>query len=317
MGCFMACFGLSNKRKRRKTLYKVLAGNQKYGNYEALAITEKAMVPYSDLRDECKEQNNVKSKKKKKKVTFNLNVQIYEPDPIAYKVLDSEEEEHENNVAEPAKKNLNSPSVLGEGSASLTVTYPPDYRYYNCSENFDEEEDLDYEEFDIDDYDDDDEEFDDGYDCDDGGSDESLENNETEVYDENSRQKELSDSSNSSAAEDRIRNQMPADASGKDRSTNMHSVLSPVENLTQWKAIKAKVPSSKHRRKENIPSSEQKTSIPSATTEACSNFSPCCSMKSSVLQSKPLLPKVAVDASLSNWLISPNYSVSKTTIHCQ
>ncbi|QHN93717.1 uncharacterized protein DS421_17g595040 [Arachis hypogaea] len=92
------------------------------------------------------------------------------------------------------------------------------------------------------------------------------------------------DSSNSSVAEDRTRNQMPIDASGRDRSTNMHSVLSPVENLTQWKAIKAKVPSSKHRRKENV------SSIPSTTTEARSNFSPCFSMKSSVLRSKPLLP---------------------------
>ncbi|QHO36739.1 uncharacterized protein DS421_9g286300 [Arachis hypogaea] len=76
---------------------------------------------------------------------------------------------------------------------------------------------------------------------------------------------------------------MPIDASGRDRSTNMHSVLSPVENLTQWKSIKAKVPSSKHMRKENVPS------IPSTTTEPCSNFSPCFSMKSSVLQSKPPL----------------------------
>ncbi|XP_015940902.1 protein IFH1 [Arachis duranensis] len=312
MGCFMACFGLSNKRKRKKALYNVNAANQKYGSYEALAIKEKAMIPYSDLRkrDECKEQNNVKSKKKKKKVTFNLNVQIYEPDPTAYKVLDNEEEEHENSAAEPAKKNSNSPSVSGEGSASLTVTYPPNYRYYNCSEDFGEEEDVDYEESDIDDYEDD-EEFDDGYDCDDGSSDKSLENDEAEAYGENSRQKELSDLSNSSAAEYRTRNQMAIDASGRDRSTNMHSVLSPVENLTQWKAIKAKVPSSKHRRKENVPS------IPSTTTEACSNFSPCFSMKSSVLQSKPRLPQVAVDASLSNWLISPNFNVSKTTIHCQ
>ncbi|XLR44608.1 hypothetical protein S83_029268 [Arachis hypogaea] len=145
MGCFMACFGLSNKRKRKKALYNVNAANQKYGSYEALAIKEKAMIPYSDLRkrDECKEQNNVKSKKKKKKVTFNLNVQIYEPDPTAYKVLDNEEEEHENSAAEPAKKNSNSPSVSGEGSASLTVTYPPNYRYYNCSEDFGEEEDVD------------------------------------------------------------------------------------------------------------------------------------------------------------------------------
>ncbi|KAL4327050.1 hypothetical protein AHAS_Ahas13G0061300 [Arachis hypogaea] len=104
---------------------------------------------------------------------------IYEPDPTAYKVLDNEEEEHQNNAAEPTKKNSNPPSISGEGSASLTVTYPPNYRYYNCSEDIGEEEDVDYEKSDIDDYEDD-EEFDDGYDCDDGSSDNSLENDEAE-----------------------------------------------------------------------------------------------------------------------------------------
>ena len=52
-------------------------------------------------------------------------------------------------------------------------------------------------------------------------------------------------------------------------------------------------------------------------SEASMNFSPC-SLESNVLQSKPLLPEIVVDASLSNWLISPNYNnVPKTTIHCQ
>lgn len=208
-------------------------------------------------RDECKEQNSVKSKKKKKKVTFNLNVQIYEPNPTAYQVLDNEEEEENvNNTAEPVPRNSPSP-ILEEGSAALR--YPPNYRYYNCSSgDYDEEGDRAYEESDIDEYDDDDDddEFDDGYDCDDGGSDESLENDETEVYDQNTRQKELSDSCYSSVAEDMIKNQKPltpsdtqmkSNLNGRDRSTSMHSVLSPVENLTQWKVIKAKVPSSKHR----------------------------------------------------------------------
>lgn len=303
MGCFLACFGLSNKRKRRKTLSNVLGRHQKYGNYEVLAIKEKSIVPYSDVRDGCKEKNSVKSKKKK--VTFNLNVQIYEPNPAAYQVLDNEEEENENKTAEPK----------GEGSAALTMRYPSNYRYYNCIDGCDDDE-IAHEESDIEDYDDD--EFDDG------GSDESLGNDEAEVYDQDTKQKELSESCYSSVAQDWIkRNQMllasndtelKSNSSGRDRSTNMHSVLIPVENLTQWKAIKAKVTTSKHRRKENVPS-EENTSVPKVS-EASFHFSPC-SLESDVLQSKPLLGEIAVDASLSNWLVSPNYDVSKVTIHCQ
>ncbi|XP_061356788.1 nonsense-mediated mRNA decay protein 2 [Gastrolobium bilobum] len=309
MGCFLACFGFSNKRKRRKTLYKVLSRHQhqhhKYANYEVLAVSEKSIIPYSGLRDEGKEQNSVKSKKKKKKkVTFNLNVQIYEPNPTAYQVLDNEEEENKNNTAQPEGRSLPSSILGGEGSAALTMRYPSNYRYYNCSEGYDEEDEISHEESDIDD-----DEFDDGYDWDDGGSDVSIENDEDEVHDENTKQKVLS--------EDMIKNQMPVapndaemetNLSGRDRSINMYSVLSPVENLTQWKAIKAKVTSTMHRRKENVPP-EQNTSMPL-------NSSPC-NLESNVLQSKPLLPEIAVDSSLSNWLISPNYNVSKITIHCQ
>lgn len=306
MGCFMACFGLSNKRKRRKTLYKVLAGHQKYGNYEVLAITEKSIFPDSDVRgkDEVKEQKSVK---RKKKVTFNLNVQIYEPNPSAYQVL--EEEENMNNTAEP------------EGSAALPVRYPTNHRYYNCGGGYDEEDEIAYEDSDIDEWDDDEFDDDDEYDWDDGCSDESLGNDEDEVYDENTKQKELSESYY--VAEGKIKNQMPlatndaelkSNLSGRGRSMGMHSVLSPVENLSQWKAIKTKVSSSKHRRKENVPS-KQHASMP-LVSEASMNFSPC-SLESNALQSKPLLPEIVVDASLSNWMVSPNYCVSSTTIHCQ
>ncbi|XP_014514922.1 protein PFC0760c isoform X2 [Vigna radiata var. radiata] len=311
MGCFMACFGLSNKRKRRKTLYKVLAaGNQRYGNYEVLAITEKSTLPESDFRDEVKEQ--ISNKSRKKKVTFNLNVQVYEPNPTAYQVLNNEEEEDKNNIAE------------SESSRALPVIYPTNHRYYNCGDGHGEEDDMAYEDSDIDDYDDDGEFDDDEYDWDDDGSDGSLENDESEIYDENPRQKELSESCYRSMAEDKVQNQMPVDPNhaerksnlgGRERSIDMHSVLSPVENLTQWKAIKTKVAaSSKHRRKENVPSNQQ-TSMP-LVPEANLNFSPC-SLESNALQSKPLLPDMAVDASLSNWLVSPNYHVSSTTIHCQ
>ncbi|KAK7391647.1 hypothetical protein VNO78_20064 [Psophocarpus tetragonolobus] len=307
MGCFMACFGLPNKRKRRKTIYNVLAEHQNYGNYQVLAITENSSNPDSDLRgrDEVKEQNSVKGRKKK--VTFNLNVQVYELNPTAYQILNNEEEENNNNTAEP------------EGSSALPVRYPSNHRYYNCGDGYDEDE-IPYEDSDLDDYDDDDDE----YDWDDGGSDGCLENDEADVYGENTKQKEFSKSSYPSLTENKIKNQMPVDISdaqlksnlgGRDRSMDMHSVLSPVENLTQWKAIKTKAtPSSKHRRKENVPSKPQ-TSTPSIS-EASLNFSPC-SLESNALQSKPLLPEIAVDASLSNWLASPNYRVSSATIHCQ
>lgn len=329
-----------------KTLKDNCIIQQKYGNYEALAITEKFTIPDSDFRlvfitlssftlmcyvnvqirqviylfifilffrgrDEVKEQNSVKSKKKK--VTFNLNVQVYEPNPTAYQVLNNEEEENRNYAAET------------EGSATLPVKYPSNHRYYNSGDGYDEEDGMAYEDSDIEDYEydwEDDNEFDDDeYDWDDDGSDGSLENDEAEVCNGNSKQKELSEPCYPSLAQDKIKNQMLDDAKlksnlrGRDRSTGMHSVLIPVENLTQWKAIKTKVvSSSKHTRKENVPS-KQHTSMPSVS-EASLNFSPC-SLESNALQSKPLLPEISVDASLSNWLVSPNYHVSSTTIHCQ
>ncbi|PNY13098.1 hypothetical protein L195_g009745 [Trifolium pratense] len=301
MGCFLQCFGLSTKRKRRKALYKVLAGeNQKYGNYEVLAnaMTEKSIIPYSETRgrDQEMEKNDVKCKKKKK-VSFNLNVQIYEPNPSSYQVLDNEEDENEESEGR----------ILGEGSAVSTIRYPSNHRYHNCSYyDHEEDDDIAYEESDIDD------EFDEGYGWDDDCSDESLENyGDGEVCDQNSKQKK-----------DGMKNQMPlspddtelkSNLNGQERSVNMNSVLSPVENLTQWKAIKAKVISSKHRRKENVPS-EETTSMP-LVSETGSKFSTCV-LESNDIQSKPLLKEIAVDSSLSNWLVSPSYNVSNT-IRCQ
>ncbi|KAE9589770.1 hypothetical protein Lal_00021571 [Lupinus albus] len=293
MGCFLACFGLPNKRKRRKTLYNVIGGHQKYGKYQVLAITEKSIVPYSDFRDKdgSKEKNSVKIKKKKKKVTFNLNVEIFEPNPSAYQALDNEEEENEKNIAEAEE----------EGSEALTMRYPSNYRYYNCMDGYDEVDEIVCEEYEIEDYDDND---DDEY-----SSDESLESDKAEVSDSNTEQKKLSQLKDENDIE------LKYNYSGRDRSINMHSVLIPVENLTQWREIKAKVTSSKNMRKENVQPLEANTSM-LLGSESSFSFSPC-SLESNVLQSKSLLKEIAVDSSLSNWLVSPNYDVSKATIHCQ
>ncbi|XP_058770823.1 nuclear polyadenylated RNA-binding protein 3-like isoform X2 [Vicia villosa] len=293
MGCFLQCFGLSTKRKRRKTLYKVLAReSQKYGNYEVLAITEKAIIPYSESRDQEKEKSGVKAKKKKK-VSFNLNLQIYEANPSSYQVLENEEEDNKEAAVESEGR------VLGDGSEAVVIRYPSNHRYHNCGYDQDEEDEMVYEESDIDD------EFDEEYDWDDDDDDddegyESCENyGDDEVCDENGMENQKALSSNDA--------EVKSNSSGRERSMNMNSVLLPVENLTQWKAIKAKVISNKNRRKENAPSEENTSMLPLV--------SPCI-LESNDLQSKPLLKEIAVDASLSNWLVSPNYNVS-STIRCQ
>ncbi|KAL5068296.1 hypothetical protein RYX36_019183 [Vicia faba] len=281
MGCFLQCFGLSTKRKRRKTLYKVLAReDQKYGNYEVLAITEKAIIPYSESRgrDQEKEKSGVKAKKKK--VSFNLNLQIYEANPSSYQVLENEEEE-------------NKEAILGDGSEVLMIRYPSNHRYYNCGYDQDEEDEMVYEESDIDD------EFDEEFDWDDEGYESCEDYRVDEVCDENGMKNQKVISSKDA--------EVKSNLNGRERSISMNSVLLPVENLTQWKAIKAKVISSKNRRKENVPSEEDTSMLPLV--------SPCI-LESTDLQSKPLLKEIAVDASLSNWLVSPNYNVS-STIRCQ
>ncbi|KAI4318150.1 hypothetical protein L6164_025954 [Bauhinia variegata] len=289
MGCFLQCFGLSKKRKRRKTPYKLLAAaDQKHGNYEALdcyvtvnrAIKENPINPVSDIRDEFKEKTGGKSRKKK--VTFNLNVQIYEPNPTAYQILDSGEEEDENEESN------------GDESATSAIQYPSNHRYYNCKDDYDEEDvesDISY----------DDDEFDEDDDWDD----------EIEVDDENTRKKEISDNFCSPEAEESkwiplTSNDNELKPIGTSLSGQyMLSVLHPVENLTQWKAIKAKVAAtSKHRRKENVP----------LLPEPDLKLSP---FGLEPVQSRPLLPEIAVDASLSNWLISSNSYGSATAIHCQ
>ncbi|XP_028769606.1 protein bfr2-like isoform X2 [Neltuma alba] len=291
MGCFLACFGLSKKRKRRKTLYKVLAapGHQHYVALDSsvtvnLATPDNSIIPYSNFREQARP-------KSKKKVSFNLNVQIYEPKPTAYQILESDEEEENNKDNEKMEKSSSSSSILGENSAALN--YPSNHRYHNCLDSYNEEDEIEDEAPDIDAHDDEDDEFDDEDGWDYSISDDGEDQDRSEVCNKNPVENQCSELINSSLEEDKVKN-------------HMHSVLRPVENITQWKAIKAQVASSKHRRKENIPL-EQKTGM-TLLSEPGFNL-----LESNV--SKHLVTEIAVDASLSTWLIPPY--ASKTTIHCQ
>ncbi|KAK7820628.1 hypothetical protein CFP56_038648 [Quercus suber] len=111
-------------------------------------------------------------------------------------------------------------------------------------------------------------------------------------------------------AKDKI-NVNPLSASNaRDRSQYVHSVLNPIENLSQWKAVKAKTAPPKHQRKENIELKEEPlkfiSSKPILDPLPFSNPS----------QSKPLMQEIAVDSSLSSWLVLPKSNRSEITTHC-
>ncbi|CAA7390563.1 unnamed protein product [Spirodela intermedia] len=211
-----------------------------------------------------------------------------EAESSSLEVREEEEEEEEKNTRE------------GDGLAPPSSA---NHRYQNCLTD-DEEDDYDYN--DDDDCDDGDEEEEGGGDCDDG------ENEEEESYDsyfslqmEKERQQAFNEVSSAAkpiacCSPDR----KPAapvlaaasQTGGRDRSQYVHSVLNPVENLSQWKSVKAKTGSQplKNPRKENI-SLEGGLELPDFKLQ----------MRSQKISGDSTSPSpISVDASLSNWLPS-------------
>ncbi|OMO95366.1 hypothetical protein COLO4_15945 [Corchorus olitorius] len=107
MGCFLGCFGISSKRKRRKPANRILPGDSRLVSYEPLDSSVSANLDISEDPISSNPQISNKPKEKsstkvRKKVSFNLNVQTYEPIPdeetTTYQFLQSvEEKESEKN----------------------------------------------------------------------------------------------------------------------------------------------------------------------------------------------------------------------------
>ncbi|KAH7573178.1 hypothetical protein JRO89_XS03G0084300 [Xanthoceras sorbifolium] len=315
MGCFLGCFGISSKRKRRKPANRVLPGDPRHGSYEPLEssvsnsfdIREKNPISSdSELSSKVKEKS-IASIKVRKKVSFNLNVQTYEllsKDQTGYH--SDEEEEREKNGADAAKASVSAVSG-SDTSMSKMSSFPSNYRYHNCIDSYDEEDDMENIESDLEYDEEEDEEDDSG----------------NEFDDEISRSEFLEQLNSQSMAENKSNNHMQLPAStdselkpvesirnARDRSQYVSPVLNPVENLTQWKAIKARTAPTKHMRKENV-ALEQEPSVP-LSLKPSSNLYPF-NLESKYNQSEPLLQEIAVNASLSNWLASPISNKSKAT----
>ncbi|KAL4386325.1 hypothetical protein GQ457_09G022090 [Hibiscus cannabinus] len=79
MGCFLGCFGISTKRKRRKPANRILPGpaDSRFVTYEPLDSSYLQMMT-SQKTPMLRRDRVLKSGKK---VSFNLNVQTYEPIP--------------------------------------------------------------------------------------------------------------------------------------------------------------------------------------------------------------------------------------------
>ncbi|KAF5736722.1 hypothetical protein HS088_TW14G00873 [Tripterygium wilfordii] len=295
MGCFLGCFGFSGKRKRRKPANKIQPGDQGIGSYEPLD----SYVPVnlditgnprsSDSKISCRPKER-SCNKIRKKVSFNLNVQTYEPicsDEAATGFGETDEEG--GRKEETGEENL---------IESKIRSYPSNHRYRNFIDSYDEEDDIAYLDNESEEDDDDD------WYCD--ASDKEL-NQEEELPGNEASFKWFTEDKNAnlkplSASTDEELRTFGADA--RERSEYAHSVLKPVENLTQWKAMKASAAPPKHQKKENTAveqasmkqlNSNSKSNLQASSLNSESNYTPL----------KPLLPEINVAASLSNWITAP------------
>lgn len=220
---------------------------------------------------------------RKKKVTFHLNVNTYfEASRTVAPVLDTDGDLEREGGKESEKLKQ---SPLKDGSTQpMKLSFPENHRYQNSvvsdgeeeeEEEYDDVEEEDFEEAsDLDDYDD---------------------------MEEERKFEIIFDLKTEQVISSRIIND--ATGSTRDRSQYIHAVLNPVENLSQWKTVKAK-PSAvlKPRRKEDINLEEEGLEfIPFPSEEP--TFKASRPKETLNLEERTSAkPVVAVDASLSNWL---------------
>ncbi|KAM3249368.1 histone H2A.Z-specific chaperone CHZ1 isoform X1 [Capsicum annuum] len=256
MGCFLGCFGFTSKKQKRIKPCNKFQVHQKYVPLES----ENANVAdstNSETRDKPKESSK---RKVKKKVSFNLDVKTYER---------IQDDDNTTNFSEEEEKTQREYNKQETAKASMSM-YPSSYRYYNC--NDEEEDEITLEDSDIDDLEDDEDEEEEDYgvseDDDDAGGGDGYNSLHIETENKFGNVEKLS-----------------KDESNEVGRHRKNTVLLPVENLTQWKAVKARGAMQVRQQKENIIKLDGKQELPNS-------------------KPKPQGHEIPVDASLSNWLVS-------------
>ncbi|CAL9207913.1 unnamed protein product [Musa hybrid cultivar] len=298
MGCFLACFGDVKDRKRRRSSKKSLPlerVHERYrlsrSNVSRKQITPMPLMPKVSppnlpvdtvtdtlLQLKCHDliQENLAHgsfRRTRKKVTFDLNVQTHE-----YVLGDegpkcpSEDDEATEDIDEERK-----PHKGQDKSFTKFGSFPSNHRYQNCGssdddEGVEEEDEEDYEDSDID-------EEEDNEDGDEEGSYDflfSLANDD--------EPQGVQEANSPSSSPDR-RPILLARGNTRDRRQYVHSVLNPVENVSQWKEVKVRAaPAKKNSTKENVGAEKENQ------------------MEPMVKVKKPTKQEVSVEASLSSWL---------------
>ncbi|XP_019165564.1 PREDICTED: protein JASON [Ipomoea nil] len=308
MGNFLGCFGASDdSRKRRKQRENVGSREQRHVVQITPATPQRtisAEAPPANLvsQDICEEKLSLSARKR---VTFDENVRTYEH----VSVYESTETLPEKTGMSEKEKSIQSSSSTEDGSVISSVgSYPCNHRYQNCKESDDEGEEFGDSDLD------DDEDFvedDDGDECFDNEGKMAVH----EIWSEAVLTASMESSSGKSlarvnseevdsplipslAVEEEERGMGETKGYVRDRSAYVHPVLNPVENLSQWKALKSKAAAQLVKPlKENLPEDQEAPRI-SFSLEPKQNpkFDD---------DSKVHNQEIAVNASLSNWLVSP------------
>lgn len=207
-----------------------------------------------------------------KKVRFDLNVRAYEPIPPADTSPSLSENDEEGNKGKGDGETVDSGIAIAEthsiGSVSGAQGQPLNHRYQNCIDSYDEDDELVYQDLDFDE----EIESDDGLDYFDDQGDGSG-------FDDSRTSKDMGQARFSNLPP-KLEEQAPlihltgntvqelkmhsSDENARYRSKYIHPVLTPVENVVQWKKIKAKdaLPSVKQLKENQNIESEHKTRLP-------------------------------------------------------
>ena len=238
-----------------------------------------------DCREKPEEQLSPSTRKK---VTFDANVKTHEHVSVCERteLIPKSDKDIEKQKGDNSEKSSLSHSISEDDSISSSVgSYPPNHRYQNCRDSDDEEEEFECTYSDLDKEDDDEEE--ELQDVDITGEEIWFES-KTEISSARAVSEGLESPRKICGFPEQEVKKNGNKRNVRDRSVYVHPVLNPVENLTQWKAVKAKgTPPLKQPQKENFKSKSDQP----------------------MYQNR----EIAVDASLSNWLISSETTPTKKT----
>ncbi|WOL09950.1 hypothetical protein Cni_G18704 [Canna indica] len=275
MGCFLVCFRRPKDRKRRRSQKRTLPLDLVYEEQSLLPsvaspeqITPDPLTPNltpkktalevpADVKENL-EQGSFKIIRKK--VTFDLNAKIYEivsaEDPKCLEddkwnqVIDEQRNAH-------GSRHMPSPK-LG--------AFPLNHRYQNCAVSDDDDiesgEDEEEEDSDFDEEDEDSDFDDEDYECIVAGNDELYDSLSSLATDERPQSlQEVNSSKPKCPFSPDKQHILLARGNRRNGSHFVRSVLTPVENLSQWKEIKVREVPVKNSRKENIGAEQENQMI--------------------------------------------------------